>query len=247
MTNITINPQDYPYANVNKTGTKLTASVGHWKEIISAINSNTYDESSEDENQKIYWTQDKEIRDLYGNSLSDEDHTRLANWIQSKLDSQREQQSERIKVLSWNVGIGRRGESWGFEQWKKALPAGKLPDVIFLQEVPQFRKNEMVGVDIFFNRKFWSGYHAFNSSRTFVNGKSCDYVLVTLVKKGFLGDKFFVSEVRITNTPFALIVLPQDPDKKFPSLINVHLKADNYKKMENAIAGKILGNINAKQ
>ncbi len=143
-----------------------------------------------------------------------------------------------MKILTWNIGTSATGEGFG-QTWKKdyiikillGTSSGNeatFPyDVIFLQEVPPFRrKGKEEGDDLCVRDIFKSlsdNYDVHSSTAYFPNGKRCGYQLVTCVKKsGKMPNVFWIDEMRVNKySPFALVL--EDRTRELPIMVNVHL------------------------
>jgi endonuclease/exonuclease/phosphatase family metal-dependent hydrolase len=133
-----------------------------------------------------------------------------------------------LRVLTWNLGIGKGG-SWEVKEFEKIWKIEPEFDVIFFQEVP-FNKKNTVWKDTITD-KAKEKYHIFKQQC--VRNDDTAFILITLIKKdlfrigsGFLDVcEFDVRELHdcTTKKNYSLIVSPKNNPKL--GLINVHLSA----------------------
>ena len=132
-----------------------------------------------------------------------------------------------MKILSWNLGVGSRGDSWRRKDFKEIIKT-EIADIFFFQEVPAYKKTGMVDIYGFINRTYWKDFYVFTSSRMGQDGKTFSYLMVTLVKKELFPSGYQYSswipayEVRLDNYhPFALAVHDNINKRVY---VNCHLK-----------------------
>ena len=129
-----------------------------------------------------------------------------------------------LKVLTWNVGIGTKGDSWEKEKVLGLINSDPY-DAIFLQEVPVNGEKNQIKVKDF---ESLNSYHIIKSHEIVGNQKS-KYIFITLIRNTVVvGDYFQIAEVRLAGPckgyfPCALIATPIDEPKV--AFVNVHLKS----------------------
>jgi len=139
--------------------------------------------------------------------------------------------NNKLKVLTWNVGIGRDGDSWekgkvmGLLQCEAETPPY---DIIFLQEVPVWGLPGQIKVTDFEEETLTQRYHVLKSHEI-VGEKKSIYIFITLIRKGFVENEYFqIAEVRLggpIGSYFPCALVATSENQPAFAFVNVHLKS----------------------